>query len=211
MMKNILQSIYELDEKGIDNENLFISGTVEKTRKDVSVPTPPQICKYMVNHIPVMPRKILEPCAGSGGILLALQAAGFEKEVTYNEIIPEKKEHLKRMFPAMGTPAHDDSLFVGTNGKDFDVVIMNPPFDMAFHFLYLALNIWTSSQVFDDAPPGGIKSSQIITLFPKLSLGRLFSRKNEILSMLSGRFLSIEDVPFDCSYGAKVVLIHIKK
>lgn len=84
--------------------------------------------------------KILEPCAGNGNIIKALQERGYTS-IKAVELRKEEAENLNNML-GYGNFAIAD--FLTLNPKhigDIDVVITNPPFSLAMEFLQKSLEI----------------------------------------------------------------------
>lgn len=79
------------------------------TKHQMDYQTPPEVCHYMANLVPSFAKKVLEPSAGSGNLVGALQEAGFEVIAPSDYFLLEKQR--------------------------FDAVCMNPPFSSKYAFL----------------------------------------------------------------------------
>ncbi|MDB5264512.1 MAG: hypothetical protein JWN64_83 [Parcubacteria group bacterium] len=79
------------------------------------------------------PFSILDLCAGSGAIGLAVLAKFPSADVSFSELMPEHVEQIKQNIEKNGL---DDTradirisdLYAAFNGKRFDVVVSNPPY-----------------------------------------------------------------------------------
>lgn len=205
----ILKSISEMDAAGIVNEDLYITGTLNKLRLDESVITPRHIAELMKSKFTFdVGDKIFDPCAGRGGLLELFKEDEKGPVVFFNDNNDIKKELLKIKYPRHFPTDYLDSLVPGfekcrTNRRHyryFDKVMMNPPFNKADNFLLFAMNYWLKD-------PGG----ELVTLYPKLGLARLKSNAAVLLSMLSFPYMQIEDVHDCCGYPVDVALIHLKR
>lgn len=89
--------------------------------------TPPEIARRIVEmaHIQAGAR-LLEPSAGTGRILDAVQALGVPVDVTAAELCPRLCRHLFESYP--GTRLRAGDFLSLTFPAPFDVVVMNPPF-----------------------------------------------------------------------------------
>lgn len=211
-MYETLKDLYLADKSGIQNENIFITGTFKNTRPKESIKTPLHVAEKMLEKLPITWDKdtVFEPCAGRGGILEALRAVGQGRieNVFFNEIDKELKSQLVMNFPNYGCLQADDTMDGGylfgkqknpQSHKFFDYIIMNPPFDNAVNFLLMALNYYLKDH------------GALVTLFPKYTLTRLHSHPELYISMLACRKFSVEDIAFSCDYGVAVSMIHIVK
>lgn len=87
---------------------------------------------------------LLEPCAGTGGILTTIgrweHARGLCSRWCAVEL---QAEHAARIPRAIGVEVHaEDFLLAGPWwGQRFDAVVSNPPYDLAFEFLEASLRL----------------------------------------------------------------------
>lgn len=106
-------------------------------------PTPAVVIETLLDNYHIGDRggtKILEPCAGNGNIIKALQERGYTS-IKAVELRKEEAENLNNML-GYGNFAIAD--FLTLNPKhigDIDVVITNPPFSLAMEFLQKSLEI----------------------------------------------------------------------
>lgn len=210
-----LSKLSLIDREGFKDVDFYITGSLTSERPTDSIKTPAEVAERMLSKfsLPLNGEQWLEPCAGQGGIVEQFVARNLSDiDLTFNEINHSKKRALVDKFMdfknVQPSPYEKggDSLrkvcgnHIGIYKNWFDKVIMNPPFDKAHEFLQEAILRW--------AKPGG----EISSLFPTYALSQLHSNHKTFLCLLACQKFSIEEVSgFDCSYGAKVSLIHILK
>ncbi len=203
------KTLNEMDESGIYSPDLFLTGSLNKSRSEESPKTPKNIAELMVAKLDFsVGNKLLEPCSGNGGILDVIMEKSSGHEIYFNEIDSVKKILLKERFPSFHPTEFEDSLLLNRDKPvihsaskryAFHKIVMNPPFNIAGSFLSFMIDFYLN------------KTGEIVTLFPRYELARLKSNKELYLRMLTFSKISIEDVCFDCDYGAAVVLIHLKR
>ena len=110
-------------------------GTIRK--ENDFYPTPAVVIETLLDNYHIGDKgeitKILEPCAGNGNIIKALQERGYTS-IKAVELRKEEAENLNNML-GYGNFAIAD--FLTLNPKhigDIDVVITNPPFSLAMEF-----------------------------------------------------------------------------
>jgi type I restriction-modification system DNA methylase subunit len=196
-LQNLPEKVY--------NEELFLTGNVFSKRNIVSPKTPEGIAQRMVSKIRLIVGediKVLEPCAGQGGILEVVNSKVGGK-IYFNEVQGALKKDLKEKFPNAKSLTTEDSLspkVYHNYWKRFDLVVMNPPFNKCIQFATTMLNYYLKEH------------GQLITLFPTLQLANLNQNKNFLAHIFTALSVEIERLPeFDCGYGAKVSLISIVK
>lgn len=94
-------------------------------------PTPPWAVHRLLEAASLPGGKWFEPCAGDGAIIRAVQEV--RKDVTWeaNEIQPEMKEKLISI-PGVGSVSTEDYLQMNPcPAKKYNVIITNPPFQLA--------------------------------------------------------------------------------
>ena len=84
--------------------------------------TPPPVCDYMCNMIPLGARVILEPTRGEGNLVRAIQ------KIDAQRYDPGEDEGLYISAP--------DNFFTMNLDKRFDSIVMNPPFSTRSAFGY---------------------------------------------------------------------------
>ena len=110
-------------------------------------PTPEKLSNLIVSRIQGTPEKILEPQAGKGDLIAALNAkyrySNKNRVVSAIEINPDLQATLRGKDITV-----IDSDFLAYSGVDqFDLIISNPPFDTGDLHLLKALDIMYSGQV----------------------------------------------------------------
>lgn len=100
------------------------------------------IIPYLRTYLPVNP-SILEPAAGNGSMVRALQPLAGSSGIDCYEIMPQCEEAL-RSIPHAGFVCIDNFLASSpySTHQLYDLVITNPPFHLAFEFVKHALG-WT--------------------------------------------------------------------
>lgn len=96
-------------------------------------PTPPELAARMVELADIEPgHSVLEPSAGTGNILEAIQNAEPQAKITAVEINRNLVDLLQRKFSSHGITCQD-FLEIGTTESHghFDRILMNPPFESA--------------------------------------------------------------------------------
>lgn len=100
-------------------------------------PTPAEVIDRMLMDVEVCGKYVLEPSAGSGNIVNALQERG-AKEVIACEIDPR----LRKVLSGMCTVITDDFLTLTREQiSHVDLIVMNPPFSAAEKHLLHAIDI----------------------------------------------------------------------
>lgn len=102
-------------------------------------PTPPEVIHNYLNANPIakLDCNILEPCAGSGNIVTILKNRGYTN-VDAVEIREEEKEFLENR--ADNVYIGDFLMMEGLANK-YDVIITNPPYNLAQQFIEKSLDI----------------------------------------------------------------------
>ena len=85
--------------------------------------TPKELCKKLCEYIPAGTKTILEPSAGQGAIIQAINEYDSSIKVSYCELMELNRMQLKGNAEFL----QDDFLTLDENLK-FDVVLANPPF-----------------------------------------------------------------------------------
>lgn len=108
-------------------EALKNRGPVEIVTAPLLYPTPHDLAARMVDILdPDAGHRILEPSAGTGALLSALETCGLEYDVTAIEINYDLMKHLRLHFDCKLERA--DFLQIEPI-PEFDRIIMNPPFN----------------------------------------------------------------------------------
>jgi hypothetical protein len=118
--------------------------------------TPPEVAELMAKLVQSSDHRILEPCAGTGHIAKAILDAqdDIEQELHLNEIDPERVAKL-RQFRATNVIVYQSD-FLGIEPCPLmDLVITNPPFDLAMEFIEQGLKYLN-----------GFQSSRLLYLLP---------------------------------------------
>jgi protein-L-isoaspartate O-methyltransferase len=90
-------------------------------------PTPPEIARRVVELADIQPgQRILEPSAGTGSLVRAIQEAHEDADITAVEINPQLAAGLSGMVQRCECA---DFLTLGEDLGEFDRIVMNPPFD----------------------------------------------------------------------------------
>lgn len=199
-MYSQLMKLHKLDKAGFTNPDVFITAG-QSIRPSESCKTPDAIARAMIYRCQWFGwERVLEPCAGKGGILDELSTLQ-GPQVHFQEINEIKKIKLIEKFPNMMPMYGHDTLDPTGSTKLFDKIIMNPPFDQAFEFLEAAINLYLRDKT----------GSEIVTLFPKLSLSRLTTQADKFLKIFSFSHLAIDDTNFDCNYCARTCILHLRR
>lgn len=103
-------------------------------------PTPPEVASRMLEVIEVKGKKILEPSAGSGNLVKALQAAGATVWACEND--PNLRLIAASLCPLIGS---DFMQMSGDQISHIQAIVMNPPFSRGWQHITHAWEI---------APPG---------------------------------------------------------
>jgi len=97
--------------------------------------TPPFVCNRLLEAVPLPPGRWLEPCAGSGNIIRAVNARDLNVEWSGCEIRPETQDVLAPLCPG-GLHIFDFlALPEDDFGGKFDVALTNPPYSLAQEFI----------------------------------------------------------------------------
>lgn len=93
--------------------------------------TPPQIAIAMaVAAHPAPHDHILEPSAGLGILAAAIASIQPAAPLHINEIEPVRHAVLRKLFPSSNHTAQDAAELPRTSLRNYDVIIMNPPFSI---------------------------------------------------------------------------------
>lgn len=129
-------------------------------------PTPMEVACQMLEAIDVKGKKILEPSAGSGNLVKALQAAGA------NVIACEIDTRLQKIVASMCPLIGDDFLKLSAiDISHIDAIVMNPPFSKGSTHIKHAWEI---------APPG----CQIVSLCNSATLENEYSWQRKELNKI---------------------------
>jgi len=90
-------------------------------------PTPPEVIELMLDHAQIEAgHHVLEPSAGSGAIIDAIEARSCnDVMMTCYEI----NSSLTNILEAKGYPIHGSDFLQADTSRQFDRVVMNPPFE----------------------------------------------------------------------------------
>jgi predicted RNA methylase len=120
--------------------NGYLPG-MEHEQRDVSLGqyfTPPELAKRMAELVDLRGKRVLEPSAGSGNLVRAALDAGAD-EVCAIDVDPRNYAGLWRRFGdnfRVEIPLERD--FLALEPFDFDVALMNPPWDDGQHWKHIA-------------------------------------------------------------------------
>lgn len=111
-------------------------------------PTPDKLIGRMIARIKGRPNLILEPSAGKGNIVEALEKRYDSRYCAGPEIqAMETDLELQACLRGKGIKILDNDFLAYTGPDKFDLIIMNPPFDDGEHHLSKALDIMYRGQV----------------------------------------------------------------
>lgn len=97
---------------------------VKNIKKDLQFfETPEDVCNYLLTFVPTAPKDILEPSAGRGAIVRALNLQFPKANIDYCEI----SSINRKMFKGNANFIGEDFLKL-TSPKQYDAIIANPPF-----------------------------------------------------------------------------------
>ena len=130
--------------------------------------TPTQIAEIMARialyHIGDNPEwNILEPSAGLGRIVEAVNAFMPKSRITAVEENSDCVKHLRQNFPSLKELRHGDFLQQNFN-KKFDAIVMNPPFKMGRDIKHIqhALKFLCPGGVLVSLCYNGVKQNEIL-------------------------------------------------
>lgn len=106
-------------------DDIIANGFFTKIR-DGFFPTPQPIIDEMLREVAVIGDLVLEPSAGDGAIIKAVQAYAPGTKVDWFELNPERAEQCRALNSGIGVCA--DFLTITPNPV-YDTVLMNPPFE----------------------------------------------------------------------------------
>lgn len=161
-------------------------------------PTPPEVIEMMIGGYNLQDAKILEPSAGAGHIVEALQNAGAQV------IACENHEKLKAIVQTKCKVIADDFLSVTPEMiSHIEYIIMNPPFNADEKHILHAYEI---------APP----NCQIIALCNLSTIKNTYSKDRQRLRGVIDENGSFEDIgeaftTAERTTYVKVVLVRIRK
>lgn len=162
-------------------------------------PTPPAVIDQMLEGLNIQGKVILEPSAGSGNLVTALQQAG-AREV----IACENDSQLKKIVASYCKLIADDFLTVTSEQiSHIDAVVMNPPFSNGAEHINHAFNI---------APAG----CQIVALCNIQTLKNPYTKSRKELKATVERYGQWIDLG-DCfataerKTGVEIALIRMQK
>lgn len=163
-------------------------------------PTPPNLINKMIWKIKGNPSKILEPSAGKGDIIEAMQANYKYKQADYSAI--ESDITLQATLRGKDIKVIDTDFLAYAGPDKFDAIVMNPPFDTGDQHLLKAIEILYRGEIVCLLNAETLRN-------PHTNNRKLLVRKLDELGA-SIEYIQNGFVTAERRTGVEVALIHIK-
>lgn len=166
-------------------------------------PTPPEVVDILLNNIALPPETILEPSAGDGAIVRALQDTFPRANIDAVEINPKLATKLRRIE---GVRVIEGDFLQHTGA--YDVVVMNPPFTAKGDGSAYATHI---VHAFGMVKPGGVLSA-VAPAGLKFITDKRITRLREIIRECRGTIMDLPTYAFkESGTGVQSVIVYMEK
>lgn len=177
-------------------------------------PTPPKLIERMMKKIQGNPFRILEPSAGKGDIIKALERGYWDEDIGHrgghrefhNIWAIEKDEDLQAVLRGKNIKILDSDFLTFSGPDKFDLIIANPPFDEGDKHLLKAIDIMYSGQIIFLLNAETIRNLHTRT---RTQLGKKLKKMGAEIEYIKGAFKDAER-PTDVEIALVNIIIERK-